>query len=137
MHIQSICDALDMPLLKTTPDLDLMLESSVNENSLMVDAQDTPLNAPQDYFPSTLLSATHHTNDDDIASGNQQQRDYITSQRALQRRRFAVNLYPAQHLINAALLDVVQYLNWSRVAIIFEGNDGTTTLRLFLFLILQ
>lgn len=37
---------------------------------------------------------------------------------------FSINLHPAQNLINAALQDVMSYLNWTRVAIVFEKDYG-------------
>lgn len=129
MHIDSICDALDIPHLKTGPDLDLE-EATANENAPVQDDHVNALNAPADYFP--LLSAAPATDDNDIAPRNQQQQQFrplpprfLHARPTRHSRRFAINLYPAQHLINAALLDVVQYLNWTRVAIVFEENDGT------------
>lgn len=42
-------------------------------------------------------------------------------------REFAINLYPAQHLLNAAFQDVMSFLNWTRVAIVYEGDYGKLT----------
>ncbi|XP_045462402.1 glutamate receptor ionotropic, kainate 2-like isoform X6 [Harmonia axyridis] len=44
-------------------------------------------------------------------------------------REFAINLYPAQHLLNAAFQDVMEFLNWTRVAIVYEGDYGIIKLR--------
>ncbi|XP_044759054.1 glutamate receptor ionotropic, kainate 2 isoform X5 [Coccinella septempunctata] len=44
-------------------------------------------------------------------------------------REFAINLYPAQHLLNAAFQDVMAFLNWTRVAIVYEGDYGIIKLR--------
>lgn len=39
-------------------------------------------------------------------------------------REFSINLYPAQHLLNTAFQDVMNFLNWTRVAIIYEEDYG-------------
>lgn len=39
-------------------------------------------------------------------------------------REFSINLYPSQPLLNLALQDVMTYLNWTRVAIIYEQDYG-------------
>lgn len=58
---------------------------------------------------------------DEIASSDERHHHHQPQKLS---RGFAINLYPAQHLINDALLDVVQYLNWTRFAVLFEGNEG-------------
>lgn len=129
LHIHSICDALDIPHLETRPDLDLLvLDNGSDSDGIATSAADNDDDEdditsmaggappPGDIY-STLLSSRAGAG---IAIGN------FHHQRR-RRRRFAINLHPAQHLINAALLDVVNYLNWTRVAIVFEGNDGGCT----------
>lgn len=37
-------------------------------------------------------------------------------------KEFSINLYPQQKKLNDAILDTVKYLNWTRYAIIYEGN---------------
>lgn len=37
-------------------------------------------------------------------------------------REFSINLHPAQSLLNAAYLDVMDFLNWTKVAIIYEDD---------------
>ncbi|XP_023314966.1 glutamate receptor ionotropic, kainate 2-like isoform X1 [Trichogramma pretiosum] len=44
-------------------------------------------------------------------------------------REFSINLYPAQSLLNAAFRDVMNYLNWTRVAIVYEDDYGLIKLR--------
>ncbi|XP_071050374.1 glutamate receptor ionotropic, kainate 2-like isoform X13 [Onthophagus taurus] len=44
-------------------------------------------------------------------------------------REFSINLYPAQHLLNRAFQDVMAFLNWTRVAIIYEEDYGLIKLR--------
>lgn len=39
-------------------------------------------------------------------------------------KEFSINLYPAQTLLNAAYLDVMEFLNWTKVAIIYEDDYG-------------
>jgi hypothetical protein len=37
-------------------------------------------------------------------------------------KEFSINLYPAQRVLNDAILQTVKFLNWTRYAIIYEGN---------------
>lgn len=40
-------------------------------------------------------------------------------------KEFSINLHPAQTLLNAAYQDVMAYLNWTKVAIVYEDDYGT------------
>lgn len=40
-------------------------------------------------------------------------------------REFSINLHPAQSLLNKAYQDVMAFLNWTKVAIIYEDDYGT------------
>ncbi|XP_076271918.1 glutamate receptor ionotropic, kainate 2-like isoform X2 [Rhynchophorus ferrugineus] len=44
-------------------------------------------------------------------------------------KEFSINLYPAQNLLNAAFEDVMNFLNWTKVAIIYEEDYGLIKLR--------
>ncbi|CAH1132877.1 unnamed protein product [Ceutorhynchus assimilis] len=44
-------------------------------------------------------------------------------------KEFSINLYPAQNLLNTAFEDVMDFLNWTRVAIIYEEDYGLIKLR--------
>ncbi|CAH1170182.1 unnamed protein product [Phaedon cochleariae] len=44
-------------------------------------------------------------------------------------REFSINLHPAQRLLNAAFQDVMAFLNWTRVAIVYEEDYGLIKLR--------
>jgi len=53
-------------------------------------------------------------------------------------REFSINLHPAQSLLNAAYLDVMDFLNWTKVAIIYEedySKDSSYSLFFYLNLI--
>lgn len=39
-------------------------------------------------------------------------------------KEFSINLYPAQSLLNAAYQDVMEFLNWTKVVIIYEDDHG-------------
>lgn len=39
-------------------------------------------------------------------------------------KEFSINLYPAQTLLNNAFIDTMKFLNWTKVAIIYEQNYG-------------
>lgn len=41
-----------------------------------------------------------------------------------ERKEFSVNLYPSQSLMNVAMRDLINYLNWTKVAVIYEQNHG-------------
>ncbi|XP_025261836.1 glutamate receptor ionotropic, kainate 2 isoform X4 [Camponotus floridanus] len=44
-------------------------------------------------------------------------------------KEFSINLYPAQSLLNIAYQDVMKFLNWTKVAIIYEDDYGLVKLR--------
>ncbi|XP_060534694.1 glutamate receptor ionotropic, kainate 2-like isoform X5 [Cylas formicarius] len=44
-------------------------------------------------------------------------------------KEFSINLYPAQNLLNSAFQDVMDFLNWTKVAIIYEEDYGLIKLR--------
>lgn len=39
-------------------------------------------------------------------------------------REFSINLHPAQNLLNTAFRDVMSFLNWTKVAVIYEEDYG-------------
>lgn len=39
-------------------------------------------------------------------------------------KEFSINLHPAQKLLNAAYQDVMDFLNWTKVAIVYEDDYG-------------
>lgn len=39
-------------------------------------------------------------------------------------REFSINLFPAQTILNDAIFEVVNFLNWTRAALIYEQNYG-------------
>lgn len=41
-------------------------------------------------------------------------------------KEFSINLYPSQQLLNNAFQDVMSFLNWTKVAIIYEEDYGET-----------
>ncbi|XP_071646440.1 glutamate receptor ionotropic, kainate 2 isoform X1 [Temnothorax longispinosus] len=44
-------------------------------------------------------------------------------------KEFSINLYPAQSLLNAAYQDIMEFLNWTKVVIIYEDDRGLVKLR--------
>lgn len=76
-HIQSICDALDIPHLTSRPAVE-------PPSSSFPDHQSPPAVAP-------------------AANGG-----------------FSINLHPAAPLVNRAILELMAFLNWTRVAVICE-----------------
>lgn len=51
---------------------------------------------------------------------------------ATEAKEFSINLHPAQSLLNAAYRDLINYLNWTKVAIIYEDDVGKKNLILCL-----
>jgi glutamate receptor, ionotropic, invertebrate len=49
-------------------------------------------------------------------------------------KEFSINLHPAQPLLNAAFQDVMAFLNWTKVAIVYEEDYGQCTIK-FKFII--
>uniref|UniRef100_A0A1A9WQ74 Receptor ligand binding region domain-containing protein n=1 Tax=Glossina brevipalpis TaxID=37001 RepID=A0A1A9WQ74_9MUSC len=43
-------------------------------------------------------------------------------------REFSINLHPFQDIINDALLDIIHYLNWTKVAVLHENHYGAYSL---------
>lgn len=39
-------------------------------------------------------------------------------------KEFSINLYPSQSLLNSAFKDVIRFLNWTKVAIVYEEDNG-------------
>lgn len=77
-HIQSICDALDIP----------HFESRIYEDRMFV--------------------------------------SHIEAQGS---KEFSINIRPAQQYVNEAFRDIITYLNWTKLAIIYEDNYGLVKLR--------
>ncbi|XP_065574755.1 glutamate receptor ionotropic, kainate 2-like isoform X15 [Artemia franciscana] len=71
-HIQSICDALEIPHLESRLDTEIHVKGS---------------------------------------------------------QEFTVNLHPSQELLNSAYKDLMTYLNWTKVAIVYEENGGLIRLQ--------
>nr|QGW50653.1 ionotropic receptor 11 [Propsilocerus akamusi] len=44
-------------------------------------------------------------------------------------REFSINLFPAQTILNDAIFEVVNFLNWTRAALIYEQNYGVVNLK--------
>ena len=44
-------------------------------------------------------------------------------------KEFSINLYPSQSILNQAYKDIMKYLNWTKVAILYEFDYGLVKLR--------
>lgn len=93
-HINSICDALDIPHLEARIDIDT--RPTIN--------------------PSTKNERPHTSQNSEEGS-------------LVRNREFTINLHPTQSLVNNAIQDVMLFLNWTRVAIIYEKNHDLLKLR--------
>lgn len=86
-HIQSICDALDIPHLQARADTE----------------------------PKATRSASDHVTTLTPSSGGGS--------------GFSINLHPAAPLVNRAILELMAFLNWTRVAVLCEPPHGLLWLR--------
>ncbi|XP_055858224.1 glutamate receptor ionotropic, kainate 2 isoform X1 [Episyrphus balteatus] len=44
-------------------------------------------------------------------------------------REFSINLHPSQYYVNTAFQDVIRYLNWTKIGVLFEKHCGLIQLR--------
>lgn len=44
-------------------------------------------------------------------------------------KEFSINIQPAQQIVNEAFRDMITYLNWTEMAVIYEDNYGLVKLR--------
>lgn len=122
-HINSICDALDIPYLDARIDIspsDDQRQSTFGSphrppSSLRFNEANTnEVTSIQNSFdddPSVALTATMQSDSHTVAKRSRQQ--------------LAIHLNPSQALINNAFKDVMRFLNWTKIAIIYERRHGT------------
>lgn len=120
-HINSICDALDIPYLDARID---MLRPN-HDHQL---PQSPQANSPKQNFidPSNLVENAFNSVTDMDASASIV--DSTPATHSLNKRfgeQFAIHLNPSQSLINNAFKDVMRFLNWTKVAIIYERSHGS------------
>lgn len=112
-HINSICDALDIPYLDAR--VDMMLQT---------DRQSTTSNNKLQTNDVNLVENTFNSINDDSTASIVAQQQPIHSLNKRFGRQFAIHLNPSQSLINNAFKDVMRFLNWTKVAIIYERSHG-------------
>lgn len=107
-HIFSICDALDIPYL------DARIDTHSDGMSSSSSFVPTKLNAGKDGPP------VDGRNDGPDASSS----TIVSPSIDRYRREFTINLNPTQLLVNDAFQDVIRFLNWTNVAVIYERSYG-------------
>lgn len=125
-HINSICDALDLPYLDARIDIspsDGQQQSTFGRHT-----------ASQHRFNDAASIVTPMENsydDDSFASmtAATQSNSHAATKRS--RQQLAIHLNPGQALINNAFKDVMRFLNWTKIAIIYEKRHGTYLFILF------
>lgn len=105
-HIYSICDALDIPYLDARIDT----HSGGMSSSFVPTKPNDRNNEP----------AADNRNDGVDTSP----RTIASSSIDRYRREFTINLNPTQMLVNNAFQDVIRFLNWTNVAVIYERSYG-------------
>lgn len=108
-HIYSICDALDIPYLDAridTHNIGGMLSSSMASPKSNGGGKDGP--------------TAHNQIDGPLAAS----KTFLLPSVNRYRREFTINLNPTQILVNNAFQDVIRFLNWTNVAVIYERNYG-------------
>lgn len=105
-HIYSICDALDIPYL------------------------DARIDTHSGGMPTLFASAKPHSDNDRPVTVSKSDGIDVPSAKTIAslddrfRREFTINLNPTQLLVNNAFQDVIRFLNWTNVAIIYERSYG-------------
>lgn len=122
-YIYSICDALDIPYL------DAMEVSHVlPEQPTYFDSRDPQWKSSNSKNNVTKSSDGNSFQDStDYNSDEINPVDVSTVPRSSKKntaRKFTIHLNPSQTLINTAFQDVMSFLNWTKVAIIYEKNHG-------------
>lgn len=109
-HIYSICDALDIPYLDARIDTHSGGISSSSSSS---------------FAPTKSSGGKDGTTADSRIDGVDTSSRTIASPLVDRyRREFTINLNPTQLLVNNAFEDVIRFLNWTNVAIIYERSYG-------------
>lgn len=101
-HVQSICDALEIPHLEV-----LQLNDPHLKGFFMTINDDAHLN---DDFPPRVSTQARLDMDSEY-------------------KPYSINVYPPIDIINKAFLDVMFFLNWTKVAIIYEEDQGWQSFR--------
>lgn len=117
-HIYSICDALDIPYLDARIDTHSEGMSSSFVPTKSNGGNDGPTADKQRNDGVDTTSSR-------IASSSSPIDRY--------RREFTINLNPTQMLVNNAFQDVIRFLNWTNVAIIYERSYGKYVLFLCIY----
>ena len=95
-HVQSICDALEIPHLEVRTSILHHQPLKCVRRDVMNDAMNLLL----------LLMKARLDMDAEY-------------------KPYSINVYPPVDLINKAFMDVMFFLNWTKVAIIYEEDQGT------------
>lgn len=96
-HIYSICDALDIPYLDSRIDTHTMRATTTLNRNQNISNKREHLTSQNDGIATTTFSPN---------------------------TEFTINLNPTQLFINNAFQDVMRFLNWTKVAIIYEKSFG-------------
>lgn len=138
-HITSICDALDIPYLDARVDT----SPSDDQRQSAFGGQRAPA---QRLGGASITDADITEGDDDddglpmdsafdaVAFASTAAATQTDSHTATKRSRqqLAIHLNPSQALINNAFMDVMRFLNWTKIAIIYEKRHGTYTIYIYM-----
>lgn len=106
-HVESICDALQIPCIQQRVDFHTALENAIKSKHSFI------------HRPPTKPFAMHNK------PGYSQQRNANTNAAELMSPpTFSINLHPSQKYINQAYFDLINYLNWTRFAVLYENDYG-------------
>lgn len=142
-HINSICDALDIPYLDARVDT----SPTDDQRQSPYDIQRTPIQRLND--ASSIIDYDDRDNENNAYDGGLpihrafdaaafesmtatiQTDSHTATKRS--RQQLAIHLNPSQALINNAFMDVMRFLNWTKIAIIYEKRHGTYQYNLYLY----
>lgn len=111
-HVQSICDALDIPhvTFRISHSDSLTTTTTNSQDQGLLDSVLQP--APLPPLTSSILNPSSHPS---IGQG--------------MGKEFSINLHPSSSAFSDSLRDLVTYLNWTEVAVIYEDDVSLISLQ--------
>lgn len=113
VHINSICEALDIPYLDARIDISHFEDQHSTFGDNVFDnrfSESDTIPMENSFYDDSSTSASSHSKLHSLTKRFQQQ--------------LAIHLHPSQLLINNAFQDVMRFLKWSKFAIIYETRHG-------------
>ena len=124
-HIQSLCDALDIPHIEFRVQHLAEASSSSSSTSLQSAVQSSSSQvSPYDSTSLLSPSSSSSVNPSIISQSSSSSPPSSVSQSfsSYSGKEFSINLHPPTKSISDALRELIIYLNWTEVAVIYEDD---------------